>query len=156
MTDPLSVMQLDFSEDDIPWTEGKHFYRLWCSLRGTNRWPSRKQLKPIEMREYLEDIMLIDVRDDPLDFVVRLSGTGYNRFLPHDPTGESIVTFNNGEAVFTRFSKMLALEKPYLGLNQPVPWADKMKEYSRFDGMVLPLGDDNNQINILMLLVNYH
>jgi hypothetical protein len=150
-------MLLDFSIDDIPWQHGKDLYRLWDELRSKKPWPSRKQLSPQNMSPYLKDIMLIDVQNEPSDFVVRLAGTGYMRFIPKDPTGDSIRTFNNGANLMARFAKMLELKKPYLGLDQPIPWADPMYQYKRFDGMMLPLSDGNtDNISILMLLVNYH
>ena len=108
------------------------------------------------MRDYLPDIMLINVERHPLDFTVRLIGTGYLRYIEKDPTGDSIHTFNNSEYIFTRFAKMLELQSPYLGLNQPIPWADPLYQYKRFDGMVLPFGDTNQEITMLLLLVNYH
>jgi hypothetical protein len=156
MFNHAGTILFDFKEDNIPWEHGKALYRLWKQEKADKNWPSRKQLSPRDMCAYLPDIMLIDVKRDPLDFVVRLSGTGFHRFIPEDPTGQSVYTFNNGEQICARFAKALETKAPYLGLNQPTPWPDTMYEYKRFNGIVLPLGEDQEDISMLMLLVDYH
>ncbi len=154
MTNPLQIMQLDFSSGDIPWSHGQSLFKLWDKLRGDMPWPSRNQLDPMKMHPYLQHIMLMDVQADHSDFTVRLVGTGYSRFMPYDPTGDSISSFTEGDATLSRLQLMLKIQKPYMILDQEIPWADKMYQYKKFDGLVLPLGE-KDCINILMLLVHY-
>lgn len=143
---------LNFLPEDIPWQHGRDLFLLWQSRRKNARWPVRGAIKPGEMKPYLEHIMLIDVDTEPLDFTVRLSGTGYRWFMPYDPTGTRIIDMPNGEDIFVRFSRLLELGQPYLGLNMPLMWASI--DYKRFNGLVLPLGTAA-QVTTLMLLVDY-
>lgn len=152
LSKPTDIMKLNFLREDIPWPHGQNLFALWQSRRANARWPARGAIKPLEMKPYLEHIMLIDVEENPLDFRVRLSGTGYRWYMPYDPTGTRIQDMPNGDDIFARFSRLLELGQPYLGLNMPLMWADV--DYKRFDGLVLPLGE-KNKITTLMLLVNY-
>lgn len=155
-SDPTDIMTLNFEQDDIPWKHGREVYGLWLQKRGSRNWPSRKDITPSDMLPFLEHVMLIDVQYNPTDFVIRLSGTGYNRFIPYNPTGQRIETLANGPDIHARLQRMLELKQPYLGLDQPVAWADTQKQFKRFDGIVLPLGDTDEIINMLLLLVHYH
>lgn len=152
---PTSLMQIDFSREDIPWKHGQILYDLWQQKRENRKWPPPKALRPRDMLPYIEHIMLIDVHQKPLDFTMRLVGTGYSRFVPKDPTGQRIIHLKNGEEVFERFQKAVGLGVPYLGLNQPLAWADKYKEFKNFDGIVLLLGETDQHIDMLILLVRY-
>lgn len=152
MSNPTDIMKLNFLKEDIPWEHGRDLFTLWQSKRKNARWPTRGAITPMEMKPYLEHVMLIDVERDPLDFRVRLSGTGYRWYMPYDPTGTRIQDMPNGNDIFARFSRLLELKQPYLGLNMPLMWATV--DYKRFDVLVLPFGDAHN-INTLMLLVNY-
>ena len=145
-------MKLNFLAEDIPWKHGRDLYALWQSKRKNARWPERSALKPVDMKHYLEHVMLIDVKQEPLDFKVRLAGTGYRWYMPYDPTGTRIVDMPNGDEIYVRFSKLLELGQPYLGLNMPLMWA--RIDYKRFNGLVLPLGS-GDEIKTLMLLVCY-
>lgn len=149
---PTDVMKLNFLVEDIPWEHGQQLFNLWQSRRHGRRWPSRTDINPVDMKAYLQDIMLIDVQNAPLDFHIRLAGTGYRRFMPYDPTGTRIADMPNGDEIFTRFERVLALGQPYMGLGMPLMWASV--DFKRFNGLVLPLGDGVN-VNTLMLLVEY-
>jgi hypothetical protein len=146
-------MKLNFLKEDIPWQHGQELFQLWQSRRSGRRWPARSDISPMDMKSFLKDIMLIDVKRDPLDFMVKLSGTGYRRFMPYDPTGTRVADMPNGQEIFVRFSTLLELGQPYLGLNMPLMWADI--DFKRFNGLVLPLGDGGSEICSLMLLVEY-
>lgn len=152
LASPTDVMKLNFLVEDIPWEHGQQLFSLWQSRRLGRRWPSRSEISPMDMKPYLQDVMLIDVQRDPTDFVVRLAGTGYRRFMPYDPTGTRIIDLPNGEDVFARFERLLALGQPYMGLGLPLMWASV--DFKRVNGLVLPLGDGVN-VNTLMLLVEY-
>ena len=152
LSHPIDSMKLNFLKEDIPWTHGQNLFALWQSKRKNARWPTHRAISPLDMKPYLEHIMLIDVEDDPLDFRVRLSGTGYRWYMPYDPTGTRIQDMPNGDDIFARFSKLLELGQPYLGLNMPLMWA--AVDYKRFNGLVLPLGQAD-KVTSLMLLVNY-
>jgi hypothetical protein len=145
-------MKLNFLVEDIPWQHGRDLFLLWQSRRQGRRWPARTDISPVDMKAYLPDLMLIDVETGPLDFQVRLAGTGYRRFMPYDPTGTSVKDMPNGEEIFSRFEKLVSLGQPYMGLNMPLMWASI--DYKRFNGLVLPLGEADD-IRTLMLLVEY-
>ena len=79
LSNPTDIMKVNFLTEDIPWEYGRDLFALWQSKRKNAPWPTRGAISPMEMKPYLEHIMLIDVERDPLDFRVRLSGTGLAR-----------------------------------------------------------------------------
>ena len=63
---------------------------LWSGLRSGRRFPSRKDVDPLELpRRLLPHILLIDVmQSDPPDFRWRLIGTHTTQIMQRDVTGE--------------------------------------------------------------------
>jgi hypothetical protein len=50
-------------------------YEYWLVCKGNRRFPSRRDIDPLDFRYLLGHIMLVDVSYDPLRFRVRLRGT---------------------------------------------------------------------------------
>ena len=156
LQNPLAVMQVDFSTEEIPWSHGRDLYKLWLELKGDKPWPARRDFSLPRMSNYLEYIILIDVEQNPLDFVVRLCGTGHRPFMKFEPTGASFSTTVNGPEYVARFEKLIELGKPYIGVNQYIPWIeDPHMHHRRMHGIALPLGNDDKTINMMMLLAHY-
>lgn len=152
--EPAVILAVDGRSDQIPWSNGKHLYDLWHAKKGNAKWPQRRDFQISDMRAYVAQIMIVDVErtDDALDFTVRLTGTGHRDFMPYDPTGTSICAMPNGDLVCTNLEQMLHARAPHIALNQPMLWTDY--EYKRFDCLMLPLGEQE-EISQLLLLVNY-
>ncbi len=73
----------------------EELFAYWCSLREGARLPARRDLDPAGMKRLLPTISLIDVRRDPLEFRVRLAGTGLYGVYGREITGRRLTDIYN-------------------------------------------------------------
>src|SRR5215470_982711 len=66
-------------------------YQYWNARRGIRLMPSRADIDPVEMRQWLPRIMLVDV-DPEGKFTYRLVGTQIVDLLGVNPTGRPVET----------------------------------------------------------------
>ena len=62
----------------------------WNGKRGVRAMPSRIDIKPIELRDYLGWVMLVDVAADLNEFRYRLVGTLVTTYFMQDGTGKTV------------------------------------------------------------------
>ena len=68
-------------------------YDYWLSRKGTRRFPSRRDIDPVDFHYVLGHVMLIDVLRDPLRFRVRLHGSDMARWANYDlPASSSTIS----------------------------------------------------------------
>ena len=78
----------------------EELFAYWTSLRDGPRLPSRCDLDPAGMKRLLPTVSLIDVaRRDPMDFRIRLAGTGLYGVYGGEITGKRLQDVYNEEAV---------------------------------------------------------
>lgn len=74
----------------------------WLSIAPEGGLPGRQHFDPTDIPRLLQDVWLIDVSRDPLDFSFRLVGTAVVEFFGKDPTGarleDTFPGFKNGVA----------------------------------------------------------
>src|SRR4051812_17194737 len=65
----------------------EELFAYWASLRRGADLPGRRDIDPERFKRHLPTISLIDVRRDPLDFRMRLAGTGLYGLYGREITG---------------------------------------------------------------------
>lgn len=65
----------------------RQVYLYWESKRNSRTYPARADLDPIEVPLLLPHLVLIDIRRDPFDLIVRLAGTHVVRGIGREVTG---------------------------------------------------------------------
>ena len=65
----------------------EELYSYWASLRKGQRLPSRADIHPRDFKRLLPMVSLIDVHRDPLDYRLRLAGTGLYSVYGREITG---------------------------------------------------------------------
>ena len=151
ISDPgIDAIRSPFALDDIPWEGGRILYRWWNTARGERAFPSRSDFDPATLKGHLATVVLHDVLHDrdPLDFRIRLAGTGMAEFLGFDPTGRSLAEVPNSAPIRARYEWLVWTKRPYLCLDIPLVWAGK--EYLSYSTLALPLGDRDGQIEMIM------
>jgi hypothetical protein len=68
----------------------EELFAYWASLRASGRLPARRDLDPAAFKRHLPTVSLIDVLHDPLDFRMRLAGTGLYAVYGREITGRRI------------------------------------------------------------------
>lgn len=76
----------------------EEIYSYWAGLRQGPRLPGRGDIEPAAMKRLLPTVSLIDVRREPLDFRIRLAGTGLYGVYGREITGRELGEVYNAAA----------------------------------------------------------
>lgn len=128
-----------------------YFYKFWTSLEK----PSRKDIKPAEIKQYLEHIVMMDVRPEDGGFAlhVRLIGTFVANFYG-EISGQDIRAMPNKKAAdrIYRICKLVLDHKaPLLTLT---PALSEDKQHLEALALYLPLFDEAGEIEKIMVCVD--
>lgn len=78
-------------EDAFASAANRFVHDLWQKKRGGRAIPSRSDFDPAELKPFLPQIILIEVRNDPPDFRYRLAGTSSRDLRGMEMTGHSVL-----------------------------------------------------------------
>jgi hypothetical protein len=68
----------------------EELFAYWASLRTGGRLPGRRDIDPARFKRHLPTVTLTDVHLEPLDFRMRLAGTGLYGVYGREITGRSL------------------------------------------------------------------
>ncbi|HET6157253.1 MAG TPA: PAS domain-containing protein [Dongiaceae bacterium] len=125
-------------------------YQYWNARRGIRPMPTRADIDPLEMRQWLPRLTLVDVGNDGQQFTYRLAGTQIVDLLGLNPTGRLIETVwpeseaawlleGYREVVETRAPLFCQQTCEWLVDQEPTAWA-----------MRLPLSSDGQQVDVIL------
>lgn len=77
----------------------EELFAYWASLRAAGRLPARRDIDPACFKRHLPTVSLIDVAPEPLDFRIRLAGTGLYGVYGREITGRTLSEVYAGPAV---------------------------------------------------------
>ncbi|CAN5837708.1 motility/cell cycle regulatory protein MopJ [soil metagenome] len=98
----------------------EELYAYWAGLRSGPRLPGRGDIKPEDFKRLLPTVSLIDVRRDPMDFRLRLAGTGLYSVYGREITGRGLDdVYNSAAADYWRveLSKIVEERRPAVGVH---------------------------------------
>lgn len=98
----------------------EELYAYWAGLRSGARLPGRGDIKPEDFKRLLPTVSLIDVRRDPLDFRLRLAGTGLYSVYGREITGRGLDdVYNSAAADYWRveLGKIVEERRPAVGVH---------------------------------------
>lgn len=116
--------------------------------------PSRKDIEPADIPHLLANIVLTDVFHDPLAFRYRLVGTGVTAVFGRDSTGKYIDQSLYGsetERMKATFVKVVEMNAPF-AVRDIAQFVGK--DWMRIDGLLLPLGDRDDRINMILCAID--
>jgi hypothetical protein len=125
-------------------------YQYWNARRGIRPMPTRADIDPLEMRQWLPRLTLVDVSPDGQHFTYRLVGTQMVDLLGVNPTGRSVETAwpeDAVELVLDGYRDVVESRAPvfcqqtceWLSDQQPTAWA-----------MRLPLSSDGTEVDMIL------
>ena len=133
------------------------FYDYWTSLRGDRAIPSRADVDPLHIpREFLPNLMLIDVLREPRRYRYRLIGTQVVAASGEDRTGQ---TFENvgfikaHPVVLEQYNCVVENARPLHSLEPFTNFATGAS-YD-VDRLLLPLSSDGRTVDMLMVLFRF-
>ncbi len=129
-------------------------YDYWAERRRGRRFPSRRDIDPVELRFALGNVTLIDVFYDPLRFGFRLVGTLMAQRMGLDYTGKmvgDIVDTDYRDSLIAAYRKIVETRGPSSILYE----REIDGKTRRFEVLRLPLAADGETINMLLLCPQY-
>lgn len=98
----------------------EELFAYWAGLRHGARLPGRQDIQPGDFKRLLPTISLIDVTRDPLDFRLRLAGTGLYGVYGREITGKGLdEVYNSAAADYwrTELTKIVEDKRPAVGVH---------------------------------------
>ena len=124
-------------------------YSHWASLKADLGLPRKADLRPEDVPYLLGTINIIEVRREPLDFIVRLNGTKVVELQKQELTGQSIRAATPkiyADEVFRHYEEAFLTAEPSL-------YAIMVKKNylsSSYLRLMLPLSKDGSGVDFLM------
>jgi hypothetical protein len=112
--------------------------------------PTRADIDPLEMRQWLPRLSLVDVSPDGRDFTYRLVGTQMVDLLGVNPTGRSVATAwpeEMAETVVEGYRTVVETRKPVF-CQQINGWMEDQKPTAW--AMRLPLSSDGEDVDMIL------
>ncbi len=111
--------------------------------------PARADLVVPELRQWLGYVNLVEVSRDPLDFRYRVFGTHIAQAIGIDLTGQWISENPGGVAELRRgYEEVVERKSPLYQIHE----TDRFKGAYRHHRILLPLSDDDETVNMVLVL----
>lgn len=128
----------------------EELFTYWASLRQGSRLPSRSDIHPREFKRLLPTVSLIDVQRDPLDFRLRLAGTGLYGVYGREITGRTLSdVYNSAAAEYWRseLSKVVESRRPAAGVHS-LAW--RGASHTSILWLRLPLAGNGRDVDMIL------
>jgi hypothetical protein len=129
--------------------------RYWRSRSEAPSIPSRSQIDPLEMRQFLSKALMIDV-DGEGEFTYRLCGTHVAAINGKDLTGQRASEANLGassQQFIEVYQRAIRGRDPILFTGH-LWWQDR--QWVGFEQIILPLSTDGLTVDKLMCIIDCH
>ncbi len=132
-----------------------YFYEFWQSLCKDGHKPSRSDIRPANMKQYLNRLVLIDVESKEVGFnlTVRLIGSHVAAFYG-EIAGQDIRDMDNEDAVdriYTSSATIIETGEPALSITAGI---SKNKKHLEGFALYMPLFTPEGEINKVMVSVD--
>ncbi|WP_372785193.1 PAS domain-containing protein [Phenylobacterium sp.] len=128
----------------------EELFAYWASLREGPRLPGRRHLDPAGIKRLLPTVSLIDVVSDPLDYRMRLAGTGLYGVYGREITGRSLSDiYNTAAADYWRveLGKVVSERRPAVGVHN-LAW--RGASHLSILWLRLPLASDGDEVDMIL------
>jgi hypothetical protein len=127
-------------------SERIHRLNGYWQARANGKVPSRSDIDPVDVRELLPNLMMIDVVDDPARFRYRLVGTRVVQYTGFDFTGRCLdeMVFQGRDFMEQCYRRMLAEKRPIFG---HYAWLVRSRHFGQCEFALFPLSDDGVTVN---------
>ncbi|MBT5458530.1 MAG: PAS domain-containing protein [Rhodospirillaceae bacterium] len=130
-------------------------FDYWRSKGWPDRLPGREDIDPMDMSTLLPNVILLDVRQGPLDFFYRLVGTGVVHHLETDLTGSWMSEIEHQRPpsrIWESCERVVTTQCPLLS---SIPYVGPHAEYLFGEDIILPLGDESGAVIKLLVFIAY-
>lgn len=140
------------SLDALPWCSRRmaDLYDYWDGRRGVWAMPRRADIDPIDMRDWLARVVLVDVIDGGAQFRYRLIGTELTQLRGRDATGltvEEAWPAADAEIVLAGYRDVVARREPVFCHATQGPRSARRPQAGI---MLLPLSKDGERVDMIL------
>ncbi len=128
----------------------EELFAYWASLRDGARLPGRRHLDPAGIKRLLPTVSLIDVAHEPLEFRMRLAGTGLYGVYGREITGKRLSDiYNTSAADYWRveLGKVVSERRPAVGVHN-LAW--RGASHLSILWLRLPLASDGDEVDMIL------
>lgn len=129
----------------------EELFAYWASLKDRGRLPGRRDLDPGGMKRLLPTVSLIEVaKGEPMDFRMRLAGTGLYGVYGGEITGKSLSDiYNTAAADYWRveLAKVISGRRPCVGVHN-LAW--RGASHLSILWLRLPLASDGREVDMIL------
>lgn len=129
----------------------KSLYGYWSDKKGVRGLPGRQDIDPLEMKDWLGNLMLIEFPGDITTYRIRLDGTNLEHYYGSRRTGRGIETLTSEE------ERDLIMEqyRPVIEEKQPAyiesDFINSDGVFSRQAKLILPLSTDGDRVDMVLV-----
>lgn len=117
--------------------------------------PSRGDIDPAEFTELLPNVILIDVKHDPLDFRYRLIGTVIDAHTNEPMTGRWLSSIPHQRDPSRIWSACKRVVDEQIAYSSDVPYVGPMNDFVVSEDILMPLSDDGETVDMIFVVVDY-
>lgn len=130
-------------------------FDYWMKLRGDRSMPARSDIDPLDIRDILPHVLLLDVAHDPLDFRYRLIGTKVVSHLNNNHSGKWMSEIPHQKPPSVIWSSCAAVVTEKLPMTTEIPYMGRNKDFAVGEDIVMPLSNDDDLVNMLFVSVDF-
>ncbi len=123
----------------------RQLFQYWDEKRGHRPAPSRNDIDPAQMVEFLPNVFLIDVEEEPRRYRIRLMGTALVHWSGRDLTGCHVDEIT--DQVLGALDELVMMWEPWLVTGEYEKKTDRVMLYEL---LALPLSSDGATVNMLL------
>lgn len=133
----------------------RELYRYWASQRGERKMPRRRDIDPTSIPRLLPNIAIIEVRGEPGDYVLRLTGTEVDRQNGAALTGLTLRTVTETTTVKVDLSEYALVARRGEARVSRGNLVHRGREHVDFERLLLPLSEDGVTVNQILAMFDY-
>lgn len=155
--DDLTATQEAVSGCDTALVQSSRIHRLytyWRQKAAGAAMPARSDFDPVDVRELLPNLMMLDVVGDPPRFRYRLVGTRVVQYTGFDFTGRCLdeMVFQGRDFMEGCYRRVWAERRPIFG---HYAWLVRSRHFGRCEFALLPLSDDGTRVDRCISIEDY-
>jgi len=130
-------------------------YAYWNTKRGERRMPTRNDIDPGEIKKILPNIILLDVKQESLDFRYRLIGTDMDEHMLDRYTGKWMSEIDHQKPPSCIWTSCKWVVEMRLPLSSRIPYVGRNKEFITTEDLIMPLSQDDQTVEMLFVTVGF-
>jgi hypothetical protein len=136
--------------------QSQRIHRLhayWRDKAGTGM-PSRAEFDPVDVRDLLPNLMMVDMVGQPPRFRYRLVGTRVAQYTGFDFTGRDLdeMVFQGRDFMDECYGRLLSERRPIFG---HYAWLVRSRHFGRCEVALFPLSDDGKRVDRCISIEDY-